>query len=117
MSRDRNLSAQRSHIMFTVLKTGRGHALHVIVCGLVLFAWVGRDSSVAAQSTDTIQNSRFGSEQPPAPRGAATTSGRLGDLLEAAESLRAAGDNWAQWWLLDQPSHMTPFRTEGGNGP
>ncbi len=52
VSRDRNLIVQRSHIMFTVLKTGRGRALHGIVCGLVFFAWVGGDARVAAESID-----------------------------------------------------------------
>jgi hypothetical protein len=35
------------------------------------------------------------------------------DLLSASERLRQAGDEWRTFWLLDQPSHMTPYRIHG----
>jgi hypothetical protein len=66
---------------------------------------------------DTIQNSRIGTKPPGMRDATITTSKRVEDLLKSAESVEALGDNWQQWWLLDQPSHMTPFRTHGGTGP
>src|SRR5690348_12338618 len=38
-------------------------------------------------------------------------------LLAGSEKLRQAGEIWEQSWLLDQPSHLTPYRTHGGVGP
>ncbi|MFO0912290.1 MAG: hypothetical protein U0795_05010 [Pirellulales bacterium] len=35
-------------------------------------------------------------------------------LLFTSENLRMAMDEWERIWFLDQPSHMTPYRTHGG---
>ncbi|MGL4593762.1 MAG: hypothetical protein ACRCUY_03420 [Thermoguttaceae bacterium] len=35
-------------------------------------------------------------------------------LLNTSENLRLIHDEWERFWMLDQPSHMTPFRTHGG---
>lgn len=42
---------------------------------------------------------------------------RVEELLVDSENLRQIGDEWERFWFLDQPSHMTPFRTHGGLGP
>jgi hypothetical protein len=39
---------------------------------------------------------------------------RAGELLNTSEDLRQAVDEWERIWFLDQPSHMTPYRTHGG---
>jgi hypothetical protein len=36
------------------------------------------------------------------------------ELIYNSENLRLMQDEWERLWLLDQPSHMTPFRTHGG---
>lgn len=53
----------------------------------------------------------------PLPRYAAYPPKRVEELLTDSENLRQAGDEWERFWFLDQPSHMTPFRTHGGLGP
>lgn len=53
----------------------------------------------------------------PLPRYAAFRPKRAEELLVESENLRQAGDEWERFWFLDQPSHMTPFRTHGGLGP
>jgi hypothetical protein len=53
----------------------------------------------------------------PLPHYAAYKPKRVDELLVDSENLRQAGDDWERFWLLDQPSHMTPFRTHGGLGP
>lgn len=35
-------------------------------------------------------------------------------LLYNSENYRLIHDEWERLWLLDQPSHMTPYRTHGG---
>ncbi|MDR0336885.1 MAG: hypothetical protein LBI18_07330 [Planctomycetaceae bacterium] len=35
-------------------------------------------------------------------------------LIYHSENLRLIHDEWERLWLLDQPSHMTPYRTHGG---
>lgn len=35
-------------------------------------------------------------------------------LLYNSENLRAIQGEWERFWLLDQPSHLTPYRTHGG---
>jgi hypothetical protein len=35
-------------------------------------------------------------------------------LLFTSENLRMALDEWERIWFLDQPDHMTPYRTHGG---
>ncbi len=42
---------------------------------------------------------------------------RVRELLDESEKLRQVGDEFERFWFLDQPSHMTPFRTHGGLGP
>jgi len=39
---------------------------------------------------------------------------RAEELFFTAENLRAITDEWRRIWFLDQPDHMTPFRTHGG---
>ena len=35
-------------------------------------------------------------------------------LIYTSEGLRLIHDEWERFWLLDQPNHMTPYRTHGG---
>jgi hypothetical protein len=53
----------------------------------------------------------------PLPHYAAYGPRRVEELLVDSENLRLAGDDWERFWFLDQPSHLTPFRTHGGIGP
>ena len=53
----------------------------------------------------------------PLPHYAAYTPKRVEELLVDSENLRQLGDEWERLWFLDQPSHLTPFRTHGGLGP
>ena len=53
----------------------------------------------------------------PLPHYAAYPPKRAEELLTDSENLRLAGDDWERFWFLDQPSHLTPFRTHGGLGP
>ena len=53
----------------------------------------------------------------PLPHYAAYGPKRVEELLVDSENLRLAGDDWERFWFLDQPSHLTPFRTHGGLGP
>ena len=39
---------------------------------------------------------------------------RNNQLLNKSEDLRLIEDEWERFWMLDQPSHMTPYRTHGG---
>jgi len=39
---------------------------------------------------------------------------RTQQLIFTSENLRAALEEWQRIWFLDQPSHMTPYRTHGG---
>jgi hypothetical protein len=39
---------------------------------------------------------------------------RTEELTYTSENLRLALDEWERFWLLDQPNHMTPYRTHGG---
>jgi len=39
---------------------------------------------------------------------------RNNQLLNKSEDLRLIQDEWERFWMLDQPSHMTPYRTHGG---
>jgi hypothetical protein len=39
---------------------------------------------------------------------------RTQQLLYVSENLRLALDEWERFWFLDQPDHMTPYRTHGG---
>jgi hypothetical protein len=53
----------------------------------------------------------------PLPHYAAYGPKRVEELLVDSENLRLIGDDWERFWFLDQPSHLTPFRTHGGLGP
>jgi len=53
----------------------------------------------------------------PLPHYAAYKPRRVEELLVDSENLRQAGDDWERFWLLDTPSHLTPFRTNGSLGP
>jgi hypothetical protein len=39
---------------------------------------------------------------------------RSTELLYTSENLRMILDEWERIWFLDQPDHMTPYRTHGG---
>jgi hypothetical protein len=39
---------------------------------------------------------------------------RAQQLIYTSENLRAMMQEWERFWFLDQPSHMSPYRTHGG---
>jgi hypothetical protein len=39
---------------------------------------------------------------------------RTRQLLNTSENLRLLLDDWERIWMLDQPSHLTPWVTHGG---
>ena len=39
---------------------------------------------------------------------------RSRQLINTSENMRAILDEWERLWFLDQPDHMTPYRTHGG---
>jgi hypothetical protein len=39
---------------------------------------------------------------------------RTQQLIWSSEDLRHLLDEWERLWMLDQPSHLTPYRTHGG---
>jgi hypothetical protein len=39
---------------------------------------------------------------------------RTQELMFTSENLRLILDEWERVWFLDQPDHMTPYRTHGG---
>lgn len=39
---------------------------------------------------------------------------RAEQLVVTSENLRMVLDEWERIWFLDQPSHLTPYRTHGG---
>jgi len=39
---------------------------------------------------------------------------RSHELLVVSENLRVVQEEWERIWLIDQPSHLTPFRVHGG---
>lgn len=39
---------------------------------------------------------------------------RTQELIFSSENLRLLLDDWERIWFLDQPSHLTPYRTHGG---
>jgi hypothetical protein len=39
---------------------------------------------------------------------------RAQESIYVSENLRLMQDQWERAWLLDQPSHITPYRTHGG---
>ncbi|HBT77526.1 MAG TPA: hypothetical protein DEB39_11540 [Planctomycetaceae bacterium] len=36
------------------------------------------------------------------------------ELINSSEGLRQIHEQWERFWFLDQPNHMTPYRTHGG---
>ena len=39
---------------------------------------------------------------------------RTQQLINTSENLRLLLDDWERIWLLDQPSHLSPYRPHGG---
>jgi len=39
---------------------------------------------------------------------------RTQQLIFTSENMRLMLDTWERIWFLDQPDHMTPYRTHGG---
>ena len=39
---------------------------------------------------------------------------RVPELIWTSENMRMILDEWERVWMLDQPSHCTPYRTHGG---
>jgi len=39
---------------------------------------------------------------------------RINELLNTSEDLRQIEGEWARFWFVDQPSHLTPERIHGG---
>ena len=39
---------------------------------------------------------------------------RTQELIFTSENLRSILDEWERIWFLDQPDHLTPYRTHGG---
>ena len=39
---------------------------------------------------------------------------RMAELMNQSENLRNAGVFWEKFWMLDQPSHLSADRTDGG---
>jgi hypothetical protein len=39
---------------------------------------------------------------------------RTQQLIFTSEGFRLILDEWDRLWMLDQPDHMTPYRTHGG---
>jgi hypothetical protein len=42
---------------------------------------------------------------------------RTQQLLNVSEDLRQMRAEWYRFWMIDQPSHLTPVRIHGGLGP
>lgn len=42
---------------------------------------------------------------------------RMEELLNESENLRQIQHEWRRFWMIDQPSHLTPIRVHGGIGP
>jgi hypothetical protein len=42
---------------------------------------------------------------------------RMQQLLNQSENLRQAKKEWFRFWLVDQPSHLTPDRVDGRLAP
>ena len=39
---------------------------------------------------------------------------RVPELIYTSENMSDILDEWERIWFLDQPSHLTPYRTHGG---
>jgi hypothetical protein len=66
--------------------------LLALACGLVVSTTVG--CMIPAYSADPAR--------------------RTQELMFTSENLRLFLDEWERAWMLDQPDHMTPYRTHGG---
>jgi hypothetical protein len=42
---------------------------------------------------------------------------RMSVLLVQSENLRQIQGEWLRFWMVDQPSHLTPDHTDGGVAP
>ncbi len=42
---------------------------------------------------------------------------RITELINESENLRQIESEWERFWMIDQPSHLTPDRVHGGIGP
>jgi hypothetical protein len=42
---------------------------------------------------------------------------RMQQMLNQSEDLRQMRKEWFRFWMVDQPSHLTPDRVHGGIGP
>jgi hypothetical protein len=66
--------------------------LLALACGLLVSTTVG--CIIPAYSADPVR--------------------RTQQLIFTSENLRLILDEWERIWMLDQPDHMTPYRTHGG---
>lgn len=48
------------------------------------------------------------------PMYSADPARRTQQMINTSENLRLFLDDWERAWLLDQPRHLSPFRTHGG---
>jgi len=48
------------------------------------------------------------------PAYSADPARRTQELMFTSENLRLFLDEWERTWLLEQPNHITPYRTHGG---
>ena len=48
------------------------------------------------------------------PMYSADPARRTDEMINTSEDLRLLLDEWERFWFLDQPSHMSPYRTHGG---
>ncbi len=48
------------------------------------------------------------------PAYSADPARRTQELMYTSENLRLLLDEWERIWFLDQPDHMSPYRTHGG---
>ena len=48
------------------------------------------------------------------PSYSADPATRTRQLIYSSEDLRQFLQEWERMWMLDMPSHMTPYRTHGG---
>ena len=42
---------------------------------------------------------------------------RMEQLMNQSEDLRQIRGELSRWWMVDQPSHLSPIRVHGGVGP
>jgi hypothetical protein len=66
--------------------------LYVVLCGCLLSTTAG--CIIPAYSADPNR--------------------RTQELINTSEDMRLILDTWERVWFLDQPGHMSPYRTHGG---